>query len=129
MSVGGEQIMSPAKEQNRQVRTLGLTLALLFPVALVLGEAILRLTHHRPLGAMTASFMVVLVGAGLGVIVRALVAPRVTGDRDSSSQYETEEAPVRSGVMARARSSERELWAIGIAVLAWPLALSWVFFG
>lgn len=121
--------MSPAKEQNRQVRTLGLTLALLFPVALVLGEAILRLTHHRPLGAMTASVIVVLVGAGLGVIVRALVAPRVTGDRDSSSQYETEEAPVRSGVMARARSSERELWAIGIAVLAWPLALSWVFFG
>lgn len=129
MSQESEETVSQARELNRQVRTLGLTLALLFPIALVLGEAILRLTHHRPLGAMTVSFLVVLFGAGLGTLVRALIEPGVTADRGSSSRYETEEAPVRSGVMPRARSSERELWAIGIAVLLWPLALSWVFFG
>lgn len=129
MSPESEQNVSRASESRRPVRTLGLTLALLFPLALVLAEAVLRLTHHRPLGAMTVSFAVVLLGAGLGFVVRALADPGVAEDRDSSSQYEMEEAPVRSGVVPRVRSGGRELWAWGLALVLWPPALGWVFFG
>lgn len=113
-----------------RLRPYARTLALLFPAVLVLSEAVLRYTHHRPLGAMTVAVGTVALAFALRGLVHGLSAEdRSASTRDSSSQIETDDAPMISGVMSRRGPRNRDGLLIGVALIAWPLALAWVFFG
>lgn len=111
-------------------RDLALSLALLFPLALMLGEGVLRFTHHRPLGAVTLAAGIVVAAFAVRALVFGVSEAHQDASRgDSSSQIETEDAPVASGVMSRRGAPGREPRWIGALVILWALALSWVFFG
>lgn len=111
-------------------RLIALTLALLFPLVLVASELVLRYTHHRPLGAVTVAALASCLGVFLWGFVRAVGgAPSKPGSGAVASQSETEEAPAVSGVVARRESAGHEPLLIGLALVLWPLAFGWVFFG
>lgn len=108
---------------------MGLAFALLFPCLLVLSELILRLTHHRPLGAVALAIGAVGLTFPIGGFVSGLSeSGRARGERDSLSQIETDDGPVISGVVARRSERGRERWLAGFAIALWAIALSWVFF-